>query len=142
MGTRSRIGYILPSGRIRSIYCHWDGYPEHQYPILTESYSNSDRIRELFDLGDISNLHENIGSKHDWKDKNDCINAYGRDRGEHEGTEAQISTNREEFLRLAGNTGGGWAYLWNGKKWLVFENQGSYNWKQKKTKDVWTPIKT
>jgi hypothetical protein len=29
MGTRSRIGLEDPeTGTVRSIYCHWDGYPE------------------------------------------------------------------------------------------------------------------
>ena len=36
MATRSAIGYIRPDGSIRAVYCHWDGSPGHQLPILTE----------------------------------------------------------------------------------------------------------
>ena len=28
MATNSRISFERPDGTVRSIYCHWDGYPE------------------------------------------------------------------------------------------------------------------
>ena len=39
MSTNSRIGILHEDGTTETIYCHWDGYPEHQMPILTEHYN-------------------------------------------------------------------------------------------------------
>ena len=56
MGTRSAIGYQLPSGKIRAVYCHWDGYPEHQLPILNEHYSTISAVKSLIKPGSMSCL--------------------------------------------------------------------------------------
>ena len=47
MSTRSRIGILNPDGSTRTIYCHSDGYPEHQLPILTQHYSSIEKVEEL-----------------------------------------------------------------------------------------------
>lgn len=39
MSTNSRIGILHEDGTTETIYCHWDGYPEHQMPILTKHLS-------------------------------------------------------------------------------------------------------
>ena len=56
MGTRSAIGYQLPSGRIKAVYCHWDGYPKHHLPILIEHYNTLDKVKALIKPGSISSL--------------------------------------------------------------------------------------
>ena len=82
MSTRSRIG-INDGEKIRHIYCHWDGYPSNNGKMLLEHYQDVDKINQLIDLGDISSLRKNIGSKHDWDNPpEDEVNAYIRDRGE------------------------------------------------------------
>ncbi len=35
MGTRSNIAYKKSDGKIVSMYCHYDGYPEHNGVMLT-----------------------------------------------------------------------------------------------------------
>ena len=40
MGTRSKIGILRRDGTVDHIYCHWDGYPEHNGVILFNDYSN------------------------------------------------------------------------------------------------------
>jgi hypothetical protein len=57
MGTRSRIGIELPDHSVVSVYCHWDGYPEHNGRILAEHYLNRDDVQELIDGGSMSSLH-------------------------------------------------------------------------------------
>ena len=37
MGTRSRIG-VMHGDVVKSVYCHWDGYLEHNGVILQEHY--------------------------------------------------------------------------------------------------------
>jgi len=56
MGTRSRIGYELPDHSVVSVYCHWDGYVEHNGKILVEHYLNRDDVKELIDGGSMSSL--------------------------------------------------------------------------------------
>ena len=41
MGTRSTIAIHNKNGEIKSVYCHWDGYYEHNGVILYNFYKNS-----------------------------------------------------------------------------------------------------
>ncbi len=56
MGTRSAIGYKLPNGKIKAVYCHWDGYPSHQMPILQKNYNNLAAVQALIRPGSMSCL--------------------------------------------------------------------------------------
>jgi len=65
MGTRSMIAIQNPYSKdIRAVYCHWDGYLEHNGAILQKHYSNSPKVNNLIALGDISSLRPEIGEKH------------------------------------------------------------------------------
>jgi hypothetical protein len=57
MATRSAIGYALPSGMVRAVYCHWDGDPSIQLPVLEKHYNNVRKIQALIRPGSMSNLH-------------------------------------------------------------------------------------
>ena len=65
MGTRSRIGLVLGSDQIISVYCHYDGYMEHNGRILRDKYTTKEQIQELIDGGDMSCLESN----HTWDSK-------------------------------------------------------------------------
>ena len=56
MGTRSRIGIEMADHSVVSVYCHWDGYPEHNGKLLVERYFNRDDVQELIDGGSMSSL--------------------------------------------------------------------------------------
>ena len=56
MATRSAIGYALPSGKVRAVYCHWNGDPSHQLPILEEHYGSLPKVRALVKPGSMSSL--------------------------------------------------------------------------------------
>jgi len=60
MSTRSLIGYEKEDGTIEFVYCHCDGYPEHQLPILTKHYNTREKAIELISKGGMSALCENI----------------------------------------------------------------------------------
>jgi len=83
MGTRSTIALEFAGGTVAQVYCHWDGYLSHNGKILLENYSDPFKLRELIDLGDLSSLKPEIGTKHDFDQRvvGDCT-FYGRDRGE------------------------------------------------------------
>lgn len=99
MGTRSSIALEFADGTVGVIYCHWDGYLEHNGKILAESYQDPFKVRELIDLGDLSSLAPEIGTKHDFdaRVEGECT-FYGRDRGE-EGCEACYFSDFDEYIR-------------------------------------------
>jgi len=103
MATRNTIAMEQPDGRVMQIYCHWDGYLDHNGRILQEHYRDRAKVLALMLLGDISSLRQSIGEPHDfgviYKD-NDvreqwCV-AYGRDRGEKE-TNAKVFRDFEDY---------------------------------------------
>ena len=60
MATRSNIGIVNEDGSVTGIYCHWDGYPEHNGKLLLKYYNTTGIVYELMDLGDLSSLNENL----------------------------------------------------------------------------------
>lgn len=86
MATRSTIALEYADGTVEQIYCHWDGYLEHNGQILLKHYSDPFKLRDLIDLGAISSLRPEIGEKQNFdqretQNKNWCL-VYARDRGE------------------------------------------------------------
>jgi hypothetical protein len=86
MATRSRIGIVKENGTVESIYCHWDGYPEHNGQLLLKHYDYN-MTKDLIDLGDISVLGKSL----------DETIAYCRDRGE-DLNKARINESMDSFF--------------------------------------------
>jgi len=87
MATRSRIAIEDQDGTVRSIYCHWDGYPEYNGVVLQENYQTQEKVEQLIALGSISSLNPLVappeGVTHKFDDPFDNVTvAYCRDRGE------------------------------------------------------------
>lgn len=77
----------MPNGTVRSIYCHWDGYPKGVGSTLVEHYNDREKVESLIGLGDISSLGEQPApvrtETHSFETPEDGITvAYHRDRGE------------------------------------------------------------
>jgi hypothetical protein len=103
MATRSRIGIENENGRVESIYCHWDGYPDNNGKMLARHYTDVKKIKSLIALGDISILNENVvpadGVSHSFESPADNVTvAYHRDRGE-EFRKPRENNSIEEFSR-------------------------------------------
>ena len=120
MATRSRIAIELADGTVLSIYCHWDGYPEHNGKILLENYSTDASVVSLIKLGNISFL----GKSTDCPDGHSFETpvqgytvAYHRDRGE-DLVPARIHESVEDFFNSDIEAYG---YCWTDGKWLVKE---------------------
>ena len=60
MATRSTIALEYADGTVGQIYCHWDGYLEHNGKILLESYTDPFKVRALLDGGDTSTLANDV----------------------------------------------------------------------------------
>lgn len=131
MGTRARIAIAEPNSRYRSIYTHWDGYPEHHGPILLEHWTNPEKVNRLMTIGDLSSFAEEIGRKHDfdWMMKRNKMkpariatlkkqcNSYARDRGETDCSAIQ-SDSFSDLARLADKCGAEYLYVLYDEKWL------------------------
>ena len=99
MGTRSAIG-IKHGDVVKAVYCHWDGYLEHNGKILNEHYTNVPKIVELIDLGDLSILGAEIGTECHFeynRPEGQCL-AYGRDRGDT-GVGAKYFDSLEDYKK-------------------------------------------
>ena len=114
MSTRSVIAKENRDGTFTGIYCHWDGYPNHNGNILVNHYANEQTIDQLLKLGDLSKLGNEIGEKHPFENldetkyKNWC-RAYGRDRGE-KGTNATLYENIDDVFDV--DRGQDYVYIW------------------------------
>ena len=111
MGTRSTIALEFADGTVQQVYCHWDGYLDHNGRILQEHYSDPFKLRELIDLGDLSSLRPNIGEKHAFSQfelraeevagykllTEDMCTFYARDRGET-GTSAKKFKDFADYI--------------------------------------------
>ena len=130
MGTRSRIG-VMHGTNCKSVYCHWDGYLEHNGAILLEHYDSS-KANHLVALGDLSSLRPEIGEAHAFSqfeleemDREEFVRTtenwctfYGRDRGES-GTEWKTDATFEAFLERADGCGAEYYYIMQDGVWYV-----------------------
>jgi hypothetical protein len=115
----------------KSVYCHWDGYLEHNGRILQEYY-NSSKANHLVALGDLSSLRPEIGEAHAFSyhdlpsDQIEAFKAatedmctfYGRDRGET-GTDFKSDLTFETFYDRAEGCGAEWYYVMQDGAWYV-----------------------
>jgi len=136
MGTHSRIG-VMHGDKVKSIYCHWDGYLHFNGRILQESYDSS-KANHLVALGDLSSLRADIGEEHAFSQfelpaeeveayktltENWCT-FYGRDRGEKD-TEWKVATTFDEFLEQCYNSGAEYYYIMKDGVWYVGDTYGT-----------------
>ena len=131
MGTRSRIG-VMHGDVCKSVYCHWDGYLEHNGRILQEHYGSdqSPKANHLVALGDISSLGKEIGEKHAFSQfelraeevqaykelTENWTTFYGRDRGE-EGVEFATDHTFAAFLDRVEGCGAEYYYILKDGVW-------------------------
>ena len=113
MATRSYIGVRNTDSSVDYIYCHFDGYPEHNGQILTEHYTNINRVNELLQLGDLSVLGQFIGEKMDFDKRiQDTCLAYGRDRGE-----SNVGKKNSGYDELITDQNVDYVYVFDGDYW-------------------------
>jgi len=126
MGTRSRIG-VMHGDVVKSVYCHWDGYLEHNGQILQEHYDSA-KANHLVSMGDLSSLAPEIGEKHPFSqfdvpedqrvNYDNWCTFYARDRGET-GTEWRVAHTFEEFLGQCEGCGAEFYYIMRDGVWYV-----------------------
>ena len=127
MGTRSRIG-VMHGDKCKSIYCHWDGYLDHNGKILLEHYDSA-KANFLVALGDISSLDKNVeipeGQLHSFDKPLDGVTTfYGRDRKEN-GCGFAVDHTFKDFMKRVDDSGAEFYYIMKDGVWYVGDNYGS-----------------
>ena len=126
MATRSTIGMLLEDGQtIRSVYCHWDGYPEGVGAVLKEHYTDPAKIEALLDFGDISVLDADFGEQNDFDNRTEGVTLFYRDRGET-GIDALTHADENEWLGFRKGSWCEYGYLWAHGEWHTFKIKGDY----------------
>lgn len=142
MATRSTIGMLLPTTNTKgnkfdaqrpcvSIYCHNDGYLEHNGILLDIFYRDPQVVKEMMSLGACSSLGYTLGTKHDFNKRSQgdeyydsvrfmsCF--YHRDRDGIGGTKEPLEYYKGVLGEMPLES---WVYLYvpEEKEWYVLEN--------------------
>lgn len=129
MGTHGRIGILdNKTGKVASIYNHWDSYPLGLGATLLENYKNEEKVKKLIALGDCSSVREEVdipeGMKHTFEDPLDNVTvSYMRDNGET-GCEPRIDETEADFWKGDIEEYG---YLFKDGKWYVATSHSHYD---------------
>jgi len=120
------------TGKIKGIYCHYDGYPDGVGHELKTHYQDGDKIRSLVALGSISCLRAHVGDKHAFNDTDTAMThqwttAYHRDRGE------ELCVNEYDDMYSIELDLGGYAYAY------VY-TQGYWLYRSLGSKSAWLPL--
>ena len=128
MATRSNIGIVNEDKSITGVYCHYDGYPEHNGKMLLNHYNNDDIVNGLMNLGDLSILSENVNptGPHSFNNpqKGVCV-AYGRDRGDT-GSDSRTFEDLGEYENFG--SGVDYQYLFEDGKWMYRNVNKTLGW--------------
>ena len=138
MATRSRIG-LLEGETVKSVYCHWDGYPSHNGRILVEFYKDIDRVKELLELGNLSVLAPRIHPEgvHTFenREKDTCL-FYSRDRKDE--NESAIVESLEDYLNFAQKDWSEYHYLYKDGEWYYVHMHDEVKNLEPLTQDIFT----
>ena len=105
MGTRSTIALEFADGTVEQVYCHWDGYLDHNGQLLQAHYMDPFKVKQLLALGAFSSLTDTVeGTKE---------TAYHSSRGEElmiqkykDVAEYVAECQQEEYDYILRNVGG------------------------------------
>ena len=115
--TPSSITAKCNDGRFRTIYCHSDGFVDHNGVILFKHYQNQQKIEDMLALGDMSYLQSSIECPKGHSFRNGVKGFsifYGRDRGEEVKPYSSFSLitcrfdNKQDYN-----------YYWDGESWYL-----------------------
>jgi hypothetical protein len=116
MATRSLIGMNLDNGITKIIYCHWDGYPEHNGQLLMNNYTSPSAVFDLLELGDLSSLAETPAT----------CKAYHRDRNEPYGMVEARDVDPDQLMNVGCDYGVDYVYVYNNEnEWDCFTVEGT-----------------
>jgi hypothetical protein len=129
---------MQPDGKIKSVYCHFDGYPDHVGKMLFEFHNTEEKANQLVALGALSCLYEHLTplpeapaahhygdgkppilTEHSYEHPQENVTvAYHRDRGE------KYLQDTHESLDAFNKDGSfqSYNYLWMDGKWNIMDS--------------------
>ena len=134
MSTRSRIGMefttVNGAHMVKSIYCHFDGYPEGVGQKLMDHYQDREKVERLIELGDISYIAPNVtpSGPHSFDEpERGVVVAYHRDRGE-EYCEPRVDASVSQFVSSDVEEFG---YIFTEEgEWLITNGSHDSSWRE------------
>lgn len=105
MATRSSIAIITKDNKIKSIYCHSDGYPDYMGALLKNYYNTKEDAKKIIDMADCSFLGNTI-------EESRFYNVW-----RNENTKALVWDTEAEWHQYAGDAGLEFVYLFDGSAW-------------------------
>jgi hypothetical protein len=137
MATRSSIAYVNSNNQLVSVYCHWDGYLEHNGRILSEHYNTQSQVEALVSMGSMSSLGASIGKKIDFDSQIDSLPSdvpeqskfHCRDRGEQ--LQIDIFETAEEMVDSYDRMGCEYFYIYGTDgEWYYSKYDAPTDWKK------------
>lgn len=132
MATRSNIAVKLSDGKIKNIYCHWDGYIKGVGKNLMNHHDTQELAELLVSFGDMSSLRElsePLTENHSFDNPENNVSIYyGRDRNETD-IEPRIYDNfdmYEQTIRSSEKNDIEYFYYYDGDTWNVKANSSNY----------------
>ena len=134
MSTRSAIGYVIPSGRIKAVYCHWDGHPDTKEKEL-KKYKDKTAVVQLIKKGFMSSLETTTT----WESKADDFGIkditysntrerqplYFKERGDSwSQCKPRISLSKREAIKFWSGMDCEYLYVFTPDGWKTFTIRG------------------
>lgn len=114
-GTRGQFGKIYKNGEIRSVYTHYDSYPEYMLPIIKKGYKKGANVDTVLSQGDNSGLDVSPEKMKFYGDPNSMNPMKGK------------KSDIDKYIKLAANDGGAeFIYLFDesDKTWYMVDVYG------------------
>jgi len=124
MSTRSRIGILQKDLTVKSVYHHWDGYPEWLGVTLEKQYNTEEKVAKLIDGGNMSSCWSD--NQYD-EEKQEYVK--NDPRPEYYGGDDERPHNNEsiqDFLKDA-NMSEEFLYLFTSKGWSAWSVRPMYD---------------
>ena len=128
MSTRSAIGYQLPSGRIKAVYCHWDGHPDTKEPEL-KKYKNLELVRKLIKKGSMSSLEttevwDGGGYLNNARESQPLYHSERGDQYSWDLIKPTTHSSKKKAMEFFAMMNCEWFYIYTPDGWKTFEIKG------------------
>ena len=124
MSTRSRIGILQKDLSVKSVYHHWDGYPEWLGVTLEQQYNTGEKVAKLIDGGNMSSCwsdNQYDEEKQEFVKKDPKPEYYGGDD-----ERPRLSRNFTQFA-FDSKSGEEYLYLFVDNEWNGFSLDHKYS---------------
>ena len=124
MSTRARIGIIQDDLSVKSVYHHWDGYPEWLGVTLEQQYNTREKVAKLIDGGNMSSCYSDSEydyEKQEYVEVDPRPNYYG---GEDE--KPHHNNSIQDFLKDA-RASEEFLYLFTSEGWRAWSVRPMYD---------------